>query len=258
MAAVNAKTFSVGAHRPCTTLHFGHLVNTKSIGRGRVGVLRHDRDCSTERHAEKAQVDHGGRRPYFLVGFMLAPSDIRNRIRTIWDAKVEYQADMQGANASKAGRYEGLLAGLAIFQRFPATGVGIGNFANYREIYIDGVRLDAHNLPGELLGELGFVGTCAFSIFFLAYFLNLRRLSSAGREYDVVTGDPKYRLLGNCLFDAMLLLSIYGLVGHTLQQYQWYFYASFTAIALHIVRKELQELQAQSPLVDVGMEESSP
>ena len=186
----------------------------------------------------------------FVVGFSLAPTDIQYRIRSIWDSRVEAEADMRGANQSKAGRYEGFLAGLAIFERFPATGVGIGNFAVYRETYVDGVKLNAHNLPGELLGELGTVGTVAFSVFFLAYYLNLRKLKHVGSEYDRLTGNPRYRLLSVCLFDSMLLLLIYGLAGHTLQQYQWYFYASFVAIALHFAKQELQTVRAEPDMME--------
>lgn len=180
-----------------------------------------------------------------LAGFLLAPSDMQNRIRSIWDDNVEAQADMRGANASKEGRVEGFLAGMAIFQEFPITGVGIGNFADYRADFVDGVHLNAHNLPGELMGEIGAIGTIAFILFFFAYYANLRRLRTVGQDYELLTGDPRYRMLGTCMMDVLFLLMLYGLTGHTLQAYQWYFYAGFAVIAEHYATNELRSVEEQ-------------
>ena len=182
----------------------------------------------------------------FLVGFMVAPSDIQNRIRTLWDPTVETKENMKGATASADGRWEGFLAGVAIFERFPVTGVGIGNFADYRADYVDGVRLNAHNLPGELLGELGLFGTFAFSAFFLVHFATLKKLQKLGKEYESLMGDPLYWLLGIAYYDGMLLLLFTGLAGHTLQQYQWYFYSSFAITALYFVRQEVVSARMQA------------
>lgn len=182
----------------------------------------------------------------FLIGFMLAPPDIQNRIRTLWKPNIESQTGQMGAQKAAAGRYEGLIAGVAIFQRFPATGVGIGNFADYRETYVDGEALNAHNLPGELLGELGIFGTAAFSLYFLAHYLALRKLQRLGKEYQRLTGNDMYYWLGVGLFDAMLLLMFSGLSGHTLQQYQWYFYPSFAITALYFLKQAVSSARAKA------------
>jgi len=175
----------------------------------------------------------------FLIGFAVAPNDIQLRLMTLWDSSIERKHDMGGANASAEGRFEGLIAGLTIYERFPATGVGIGCFAAYRGIYVDNIALDAHNLPGELLGEIGFIGTLAFAAFFFVHLLTLRRLVRLGKEYEALTGSRTYYWLGVALFDGMLLLMFAGLSGHTLQQYQWYFYASFAITAFYFVQQEV-------------------
>ena len=175
----------------------------------------------------------------FVIGFSMAPTEMQNRIRTLWDPTVEAQEDMGGAGKAAAGRWEGWVAGVAIFKKFPLTGVGIGNFADYRVEYIDYERLNAHNLPGELLGELGIVGTTAFAFYFLAYVLTLRKLQRQGQEFEQLTGDPLYRILSIGFVDGMLLLGFAGLSGHTLQQYQWYFYPSFAVSALYFVNQEI-------------------
>lgn len=175
--------------------------------------------------------------------FLLSPTDIQERIRSLWDPTVETRMQMGGANASAAGRLEGLLAGVEIFQRYPVTGVGIGNFADYRAEYIDGVPLNAHNLPGELLGELGLVGTLAFSLFFVAHYLILRRIKRTGAQYEACTGNDLFSSLGIALQDALLLLIFAGISCHTLQQYQWYFYAAFAQVALPYIRQETEYAQ---------------
>ena len=180
-----------------------------------------------------------------LVGFAFLPPEMQNRIRSIWDSRVEVEAGMKGANAAKNGRYEGLLAGLAIYEQFPSTGVGIGNFADYRFSNVDGEKLNAHNLPGELLGELGTLGTLAFVAFFLAHFLTVWKLSKQGEKYEQITGNTVYSRLSVCLYDAMLIMMFSGLSGHTLQQYQRYFFASFAVTALYFVKQEVRDAQAR-------------
>lgn len=177
----------------------------------------------------------------FIVGFTFAPSDIQNRIRTLWDSSVEHQEGMGGANASASGRLEGLYAGVAIFQRFPVTGVGIGNFAEYRAEFVDQEKLDAHNLPGELLGSIGLLGTSAFVCFLFVHCLAVRKLSRVGKDYANLTGNDVYSLLALALYDALLLMLFSSLSGHTLQQYQWYFFASFTVVGVHFARQELAQ-----------------
>ncbi len=182
----------------------------------------------------------------FVIGFAVSPSDIKLRMQSLWDSSIEHKHNMGGANASAEGRLEGLYAGLEIFDRFPATGVGIGCFATYRGMYVDEIALDAHNLPGELLGEIGFFGTLAFTAFYLVHFITLRKLLRLGKEHESLTGDKTYYWLGLGLFDGMLLLMFSGVSGHTLQQYQWYFYASFAITAFYFVRQEVVTARSQA------------
>ena len=181
-----------------------------------------------------------------LIGFALSPADIRHRLETLWNPMAEIKYNMGGSNESGKGRWDGLIAGIEIFDRFPATGVGIGCFAKYRGEFVDDIALDAHNLPGELLGEIGFFGTLAFSAFFLVHFITLRKLLKLGKEYEALTGSKTYYWLGVALFDGMLLLMFSGLSGHTLQQYQWYFYASFAITAFYFIRQEVVSARAQA------------
>src|SRR5262249_34859211 len=85
-----------------------------------------------------------------IVWFAMS-DDARNRLRRVWDP----EAGPANATESAYGRIAGLQAGLAMFQEFPLTGVGLGNFIPYRLEHLDGVSLVAHNLLGQVLGETG-------------------------------------------------------------------------------------------------------
>src|SRR5207244_897500 len=98
--------------------------------------------------------------------------DSRNRLRTVWDP----DAGPANATTSAYGRVEGLRAGLAMIQRYPLTGVGIGNFIPYRVAHLDGVSLLAHNLAGQTLGETGLLGAAAFTGMVLVTLRNCRRI----------------------------------------------------------------------------------
>ena len=187
-----------------------------------------------------------------VTGFFLAPEDIRYRIQSTWDPSVEYKAGMGGANESAEGRLEGLMAGIEIFRRFPVTGVGIGNFADYRSIHVDQVKLDAHNLPGEVMAELGTVGCVAFVVFFTAMCINCVRLSRMGKEFAELTGHTIYRHLGVGLTDAVVLLVYGGVSCHTLQYYQWYWFGTFLATSVLFLKPELAHAREQLALVEAG------
>ena len=180
-----------------------------------------------------------------VAGFFLAPDDIRYRIQSTWDSSVEYKAGMGGANKSAQGRLEGFMVGMEIFKRFPVTGVGIGNFADYRKIHVDQVPLDAHNLPGEVMGELGAVGCVAFLIFFAAICINGYRLMRMGKEFGELTGHLIYYQLAVGLVDAVILLVYGGLSCHTLQYYQWYWFATFLATSVMFLKPELARAREQ-------------
>ena len=87
----------------------------------------------------------------------------KNRFKSIWDPT----AGPMSAHVSALGRMQGLEAGITMFKRFPFTGVGINNFIEYRVSHIDGIPLNAHNLYGQILGEVGFMGAFSFSLMVL-------------------------------------------------------------------------------------------
>ncbi len=180
----------------------------------------------------------------FAVLFAASPRDIQLRIRSTWDKSIERRANFKGANSSAEGRWEGWVAGLEIFRRFPISGVGIGSFKTYRVEQVDGVALNAHNLPGELLGETGILGAGAFAFFYFVLITNSRKLIALGRQVAEISGSRIYMLFGIACFDAIMLLTYGGISGHNLQRYLWYWYAAFVVLALAYARGEYDRLLA--------------
>jgi O-antigen ligase len=167
------------------------------------------------------------------AGLLLLPSDMSQRIRSIWDA----DAGIKGANTSAESRWHGFLAGMEMLRDRPIIGVGIGCFKFYRRDHCsDKLQLSAHNLPGELLGELGIVGGIVFGYFLYAVVHTLvaaRRQSAAMLSPE---GEMFAQLLLACQ-DSLWMLGFGSLSLHTLQRYQWFLIAAFVALVFRFARQ---------------------
>jgi O-antigen ligase len=118
-----------------------------------------------------------------------------------------------------------------MFSRYPITGVGPGNFIPYRVANLDGVKLEAHNLAGQVLGETGFLGAAAFAFMVAIALVNCqraRRLAGAGldQESDILFG------FASACRDTLLLLLFEGLFDHNMTRYNWLWVAAFVSAAL--------------------------
>jgi O-antigen ligase len=170
-----------------------------------------------------------------LLAFGLLPNDMRLRIRSTWDAGVERMAGFKGANTSAEGRWYGLLAGLEMFRHRPWLGVGIGNYKDYRVAKSSYPEYkSAHNLPGELLGELGAAGAAAFALVLLGMYGNWRQVARVTR-FSAARDGPMLRQLTLACRDCILLMAYGSLSQHTLQRYQWFLVAAFGVLAVRFV-----------------------
>jgi len=172
--------------------------------------------------------------------YVLLPHDMRLRLQTIWDPDAEQLFSQGGANASTNGRWYGFVAGMRMFREYPLTGVGIGNFVEYRVNELDGVKLKAHNIPGEVLGETGIVGGIAFVLFVFAIWRNCGRITAV----TAGTSDPQLRLfssIGAACKLTLILLCFSGLSDHNLQRYTWMWVAAFAMLAFKFATDRLDE-----------------
>lgn len=171
-----------------------------------------------------------------LAGFVLAalllgviwmamPEESKNRLSTVWDPS----RGPKNAQTSAEGRIEGMKAGVAMFCRFPMTGVGIGNFTSYRVAEVDGVPLQAHSLVGQTLGETGFLGAGTLLILLAALFANCRKTSALAAGISHPRLDVLSRFAGACRLSVILLL-FFGLFGHNMLRFNWLWLAAFALL----------------------------
>jgi O-antigen ligase len=180
---------------------------------------------------------------YILLGivvlamlWLVMPEEKKDRFRTIWTP----EAGPKAAQTSAEGRIEGYKAGMKMFERFPLTGVGIGNFLTYRISHVDGVPLNAHNLVGQVLGETGILGASAFLLMVIVTLLNCQRVRGLVRRK---LSDPKLRVLsglGLAVRDALILLAFEGLFGHNLLRFNWLWLAAFSTLALQFAKTNMK------------------
>jgi hypothetical protein len=161
-----------------------------------------------------------------VLTWFILPEEQQNRVRSIWDDDVNVSA-----TASAEGRIEGFKAGLAMFRNFPILGVGPGCFIPYRIRYLDGANLVAHNLPGQMLGETGLVGTVAFVFLVAAPLANRRRLREMASECPDMTVQMLADL-GRACRDVIILLFVDGLAGDALYRYNWLWLGAFCSLAM--------------------------
>lgn len=171
---------------------------------------------------------------YIIVGatllfmfWLVIPAENQGRFRTIWDPK----AGPENAQTSAEGRIEGYKAGIEMFKRFPLTGVGVGNFNVYREKYVDGVRLNAHNLVGQVLGETGLIGGMTFLLLVIAILVNCHKSRVLARN----SFDSNSKVISDFALacrNAIILLSFEGLFGHNLLRFNWLWLGAFSVLAM--------------------------
>jgi hypothetical protein len=183
-----------------------------------------------------------------LLGlWLVAPAEQKERLRTLWDPT----AGPANAHASAGGRWEGFVAAMQMVRDRPLLGVGIGNFLAYRLAYVDGVGLVAHNLPGQILGELGWLGGGCFAALVAVAWRNTRRLQAMGEtsiELD------QYRQLALALQMTLWLLLLFGLSLHNGLRFNWLWIAAFACLAHEFCQREVQRSETPGPWIPDAME----
>ena len=145
---------------------------------------------------------------------------------TILNPTQEYSAD---------SRIEGLRHGIEMAFRRPILGVGIGCFAIARSDWF-GWNIWAHNLYGELIGELGVLGTIAwFRLIFLC-FKEIKRIN----DFLILSKNVNeiYQTIIDCCWTILVLRLIIGMTTHCLMSYIWYMIAGILVVTSNSLEKE--------------------
>jgi O-antigen ligase len=180
-----------------------------------------------------------------LVLVAIMPEQYQGRLFSLTNV---FGTDTTGAAESAAGRIEGLLTGLKFFLMRPLTGVGIGAFPRAHFITV-GIYAAAHNLLGQLLGELGTVGLVAFTWFMVT---KVRYARDLVNEYGKqLWPDDILSKVTKAVQIALILIFVQGISGSNLFRYNWYIFACFLSIITFAtadrIRRERPSLPADQP-----------
>jgi len=172
-----------------------------------------------------------------LLAWQCIPEKNKGRFRTIWAP----ETGPENAQVSAEGRIEGFKAGITMFERFPVTGVGIGNFIEYRVSHVDGVHLNPHNLYGQVLGETGLLGAAAFLFMVMTILMNCTKIKAVSKSQPhqlvtILSG------LATAIQISIILLAFEGLFGHNLLRFNWLWLAAFTTLSLFFSQQHLHKV----------------
>jgi len=130
---------------------------------------------------------------------------------------------------SAHARLEGLIKGVKMVIDRPLTGYGIGNYTTASGmIYSVGDWHDAHSLPGQVLGEIGILGTSAFILWIFTLFKIMTKLEHKYKNKK----NNFYYLTTVGLRLQLLCLVFMGIVGHNLYRYNWYIISALVVVMM--------------------------
>jgi hypothetical protein len=201
----------------------------------------------------------------FVAGFLavgmltlawcLIPSEKQARIRTLTG---EHMNEGEEGSATARIRGEGLKIGLRMFCRQPVFGVGMGCFAAYSAEQLGERRMDAHNLYGELLGQLGIVGTIAFFVLVTITFKNAIFVTREVRRGNVPRTSP-VAWVSWAIIMTLVLLLFEGWASHNLDRYNWLWAAAMAVVARDIaLRKREGTVSENAEDVREGLQAAMP
>ncbi len=156
------------------------------------------------------------------------------------------------AQVSAEGRMLGFTGGMKLWRENPVLGVGPGAYGPAL-FHIRGHNAQAHNLYGQVMGELGSVGVIALVAILLACSLNMLEAWHIGRAIPELKGSFLYQ---TCLavFVTWIMLLLLGWGGHNLYRYTWLWYGAFSGAALHLLRQRyflnMSDLERNTRMMD--------
>jgi O-antigen ligase len=175
---------------------------------------------------------------FFWSAWQLTPPDKLARVETLGGKHMNL-GEQKSAEDRMQGK--GFWRGLRVFRDRPLLGVGFWNFSIYSRDQLGDSGVDTHNLYGELLSQLGIVGTLAF-----AWMVGIIARNSLLVRKGVRSGIVPRGSLSACVAWATLAmlcaLLFDGWASHNVLRYNWLFGAAIGLLARDFaLRKKEQE-----------------
>jgi O-antigen ligase len=165
--------------------------------------------------------------PLACVAVIALPDSLQDRFLTIIDPS----HGPRNAQESAEGRIAGLLNGLKLWESSPIVGIGPGAFG-----LANNHSFNAHNVYGQVLGEMGTVGVLAFGGLLLAFLSNGLEARRLRRRHPAAAGFSSE--VSRAVSRTVLLLLLLGCAGHNLYRYNWLWLAGFEVVAVHCLRAQ--------------------
>jgi oligosaccharide repeat unit polymerase len=163
------------------------------------------------------------------IGWFTMSEELQMRFETIYDQSIN-----PSAAASAQGRLEGLKNGIKLFWLSPLWGWGVGNFPYAVEVVGGTSGRQAHNLYGQLLADLGILGTIPFIWLCYLIFKTQRKVVNLKPKRP---DDNLYLQMSIACFNTVLLLLFQGNFGHNLYRYTWIWISAILILAQQLSKK---------------------
>jgi hypothetical protein len=128
---------------------------------------------------------------------------------------------------SADSRTRGLLHGIEMAVKRPLLGVGLGCYGIARRDWF-GWGIWAHNLYGELIGELGLAGIITWGKFIYESFVQHKMISD--RLSDIKDSPAFLKAIMDAIWTILLLRLLVGYFTHSLMAYIWYMLAAMIIV----------------------------
>ena len=178
-----------------------------------------------------------------LVGWALIPVAYQQRYGTIVSDLENPRAHIKSSQGQSAyGRIVGFMVAVEIFKDNPILGVGAGNFAdawwsmNYSYEGFRGYH-QPHNLPGQIISELGVVGLASF-VFYVFKLLGMNHAIAHALKNQ---RNPLLVGINWAIWVLVFSLIVQGFTAHNMYRYNWYLagvLVAATRIAVFALREK--------------------
>lgn len=150
----------------------------------------------------------------------------------------------EGADVSAESRIEMLKIGIRMFEKYPALGVGPGNFRYGWSLFGIDLQMNAHNMYGMLFGELGAIGTLAF--IFLLYAIIATHVRNIRQAKLLPLENSGLTLISVASLQVILILLFNGNFGGNLYRYNWLWVGAIGVLVSYFIQNKAQELEPKS------------
>jgi hypothetical protein len=135
----------------------------------------------------------------------------------------------------------GLIHGIEMVRKGNILGVGPGCYPLARGFYFSHTK-GAHNLYGEVIGDLGIPGTIAWVFFIIHIYKNLK--NSVIIQKSKTTENNFLLYLSTGLLVSLMVRLFIGLASHSMYIFYWYFVAALSIVIYDISKKEKNSIIA--------------